>query len=524
MFASGLKNPLKFVGGSKIRTVHSSCFLYRELVSLNKATVFRQSGRQPSFKDISWVLKDGENWAIVGSVSSGKTTLAETLAGKQLVQPLSAIQWPFLEGSDSSFPSDHIHLVSFKEDSRMFSYGGHYYQERFNFSDPLNDITLENYLLANLKQPPSEVKSELEQLCQTLGIHHLLPLSFMKLSNGQTRRARIARALLNKPKMLILDEPFMGLDVANRAKISDILGEIASGGQTKIVLISRPQDTVPPWVTNVLQLDKMAIEWTGSRNEFTRRFELQQEKKRKKALVQEPKQAREPTSAEAIVELNNVNVIYSGKKILDNVNWTVKKGEKWALLGPNGSGKTTLLSLMTGDHPQAYANDLWLFGRRRGTGESIWEIKQKIGLLSPELHLYFDQELDAETAAGTGFYDVVVPRKTTPAQQGTVRRLFEEFGMKHLLGQKLKRMSTGEQRMVLLIRSLVKEPPLLVWDEPFQGLDEDMIEAVNNWLINHISPEQTLILVTHHQEEIPSSVQNTYTLTAEGGTQENTKC
>ncbi|KAK9767153.1 hypothetical protein K7432_003276 [Basidiobolus ranarum] len=520
MYQPICKFPHKVFSKLQLRSLHASNILYRELISLKDATVFRQSGKQPSFKNVTWALNEGENWAVVGSVSSGKTTFAETLAGKQRVEPHSAIKWPFLDQFSSSYPSEHIHLVSFKEDSRLFSYGGHYYQERFNFSDPLNDITLEDYLLTNLKQPSSEVKEELAQLSKTLGIEHLLPLSFMKLSNGQTRRARITRALLAKPRMLILDEPFMGLDVSNRAKIAEVLGEINNRGQTKILLISRPQDTIPHWVTNVLELDKMAIQWTGSRNEFNKRFELQQEVKKRN--TPESKQAlSQPRHSNPVVELKGINVKYSGKKILDNINWTIRKGEKWALLGPNGSGKTTLLSLITGDHPQAYANDLWLFGRRRGTGESIWEIKQKIGLLSPELHLYFDQELSAETAAGTGFYDVVVPRKITTEQQNVVHRLFNEFGMHNLLNQKLKHMSTGEQRMVLLIRSLVKEPPLLVWDEPFQGLDDGMIETVNRWLVNHMSPEQTLILVTHHQEEIPSSVENTFSLTAEGSVQES---
>jgi molybdate transport system ATP-binding protein len=177
-----------------------------------------------------------------------------------------------------------------------------------------------------------------------------------------------------------------------------------------------------------------------------------------------------------------------------------------------GSGKTTLLSLLTGDHPQAYANDMSLFGRKRGSGESIWDIKQRIGLVSPEIHLYFNQQMTALTAAGTGFFDVVVPRKLTTEQETSVRQLFVDFGMKDLTERKLRDMSTGEQRMVLLVRSLVKSPSLLIWDEPFQGLDDRMIGQVTSWLENHMRPDQTLIIVTHHEEEIPRAVNQRYIL------------
>lgn len=153
-----------------------------------------------------------------------------------------------------------------------------------------------------------------------------------------------------------------------------------------------------------------------------------------------------------------------------------------------------------------------LFGKKRGTGESIWDIKQRIGLVSPEIHLYFNQQMTALAAAGTGFFDVVVPKKLSSEQETSVRKLFDEFSMKDLVDRKLMDMSTGEQRLVLLIRSLVKSPSLLVWDEPFQGLDDKMIGSVTRWLENHMRPDQTLIIVTHHEEEIPAAVNQRFNL------------
>jgi molybdate transport system ATP-binding protein len=213
--------------------------------------------------------------------------------------------------------------------------------------------------------------------------------------------------------------------------------------------------------------------------------------------------------------MRGVFVAYGGRPILRDVSWTVRAGERWAVLGPNGSGKTTLLSLVCGDHPQAYANDVRLFGRRRGTDESIWDVKRQIGLVSPELHLYFTEPITAAQAAATGFFDVLALRPTTPGQDATVRGLFEEFGIAPLAERPFARLSTGEQRLVLLVRALVKRPPLLILDEPFQGLDEQAITRARDHLDRRLQPDQTLVFVSHYAEEVPNTVNRRLRL--EGG-------
>jgi molybdate transport system ATP-binding protein len=218
----------------------------------------------------------------------------------------------------------------------------------------------------------------------------------------------------------------------------------------------------------------------------------------------------------AILSLRNVSVAYGGRPVLRNVSWHVAAGERWAVLGPNGSGKTTLLSLICGDHPQAYGNEVSVFGRRRGSGESIWDVKRRIGLVSPELHLYFTQPMSAHAAAATGFFDVVTPRPTTPEQDAAVRRLFAEFELLPVADRPFARLSTGQQRLALLVRALVKNPELLILDEPFQGLDRPAIEHAKDWLDAHLSPQQTLIFVSHHADEIPRSV--THLLRLDNGT------
>jgi molybdate transport system ATP-binding protein len=214
----------------------------------------------------------------------------------------------------------------------------------------------------------------------------------------------------------------------------------------------------------------------------------------------------DPRSADPFIELKDVNVIYGGKSILRQITWTVRAGERWAVVGPNGSGKTTLLSLLCADHPQAYSNDVRVFGRRRGNGESIWDVKRRIGLVSPEMHLYFTEPLTAERAAATGFFDVLVSRPTTPDQDVAVRRLFDHFGMAALADRPFARLSTGQQRIVLLVRALVKDPPLVILDEPFQMLDADTVARARSWIDDHLAADRTVLFVTHNEAELPWTV------------------
>jgi molybdate transport system ATP-binding protein len=464
---------------------------HQPLIVIEHATAVRPGG-ETVFRDLNWTLRAGETWAVVGPVGSGKTSLAELLLGHF---PLTAgtVAYPFLDHQPSVWPADVIRRVSFKEDSWPFSYSRHYYQQRFNFIEARDDLTLDAFLRSGSDASDEAVTSA----ARRLGIDDLRPLSLIKLSNGQIRRARIARALLARPEMLILDEPFLGLDVAGRGEVTAILGELVAAG-LRVLLITRPEE-LPDWVTHVLELDRLVAGFRGTRAEFVARQTAH-------AKPAPAKPAPPVAAAEPVVEMRNVSVRYGDRVVLRDVTWTVYAGERWAVLGPNGSGKTTLLSLVCADHPQAYGNELYLFGERRGSGESIWDIKRQIGLVSPELHLYFSEPLTAARTAATGFFDVMAARPTTPEQDARVRALFAEFGIAALAERPFARLSTGEQRLVLLIRALVKDPPLLVLDEPFQALDADMIRRARDYLDNRLRPGQTLLFVTHFSAEIPRTV------------------
>jgi molybdate transport system ATP-binding protein len=388
------------------------------------------------------------------------------------------------------FPAEVMRMVSFKEESRLFSYTGHYYQQRFEFADAEEPLSLEGFLRSGSDATDDEVAA----VSKRLGLKGLLPLSFMKLSNGQTRRARIARALLAHPKLLLLDDPFVGLDAAGRVELDRFLKELVDGGQH--LILACDEDAVPSWVTNVFRLGAPSKRGDG---------------------VARPTGERRPPAfgTEPVIELRNVSVAHGGKPILSNVNWTVRTGERWALTGANGAGKTTLLSLVCGDHPQAYANDIRLFGKRRGSGESVWDVKKKLGLVSPELHLYFPGSLTAFEVAVTGFYDVLTFREATEEQAARVRELFADFGLEPVAKTGFRRLSTGQQRLILLARALVKRPPLLVLDEPFQGFDAATVERMRAWLDRELRDDQTLIFVSHRPEELPETI--TQHLRIEGG-------
>jgi molybdate transport system ATP-binding protein len=209
-----------------------------------------------------------------------------------------------------------------------------------------------------------------------------------------------------------------------------------------------------------------------------------------------------------LVELRNVSVDYGDVTILQSINWTIYPGESWALLGPNGSGKSTLLSLILGDNPQAYKNHVVVFGCQRGAGESIWELKQRVGWVSPELHLHFDDTISCFQAVASGFHQTVgLFEPPNQRQRALVREWLARFGLLDFAHTPLFGLSAGAQRMVLLARALVKRPRLLLLDEPCQGLDAEyralFIRTVDDLLR---SGSITAVYVTHRPEEIPPSI------------------
>lgn len=480
--------------------------------------------------DLNLQIQTGEQWAIVGENGSGKSTLLEVLAGK----------WPVWRGKLTHEYGDVLlskvaELVpSDYSFHRIIKSAAQYYQQRFHSFEAEIAPSVREVLTNQLKPigtvdehsvtlPPSGIsEEELLTISQLLSIDHLLERHFVTLSNGETRRMLLARSLLKKPKLLLLDNPFSGLDVHSREVLREALVHLKEEGISVILVTSSVE--IPDSVTHVLELKEGKIVNTTSKSfnngklSDNRPFQgdkipavsdLQSQTKLKMDL-----QSTHSNNFILAVHLRNINVSYGGKKVLDTINWQVKKGEKWALVGPNGSGKSTLLSILTADNPQRFANDYDLFDLKRG-GASMWDVKSKIGHVSPELHLYFPQETTVFKTIASGFFDAtgVYFRKLTEEQIQQTNVVAEWLNVSALLEKPFKNLSKGQQRLVLLARALVKNPPLLILDEPCQGLDFAAVEHFKQ-VVDTVcdSSERTLIYVSHYHYEIPSCVTQTLRL------------
>lgn len=453
------------------------------LFSLNDLSVKR--GAETVLVNVSITIDRGQCWAVVGPIGSGKTTLVQVLAGQ-----LPAMRDQLRQRTQAT-------LVSFREESHQFSYTRHFYQQRYQATlvddqDGKPALTVRGYLAPVWSD-------EALALVQRMGIEPLLDVEFLKLSNGQTRKARIAKVLLQHPAMLLLDNPFVGLDARFRAELIEWLGELVQNGQP--LMLVADETTLPAFVTHVVKLDKGQVAWAGPRVDFVPAIPAGSDWA--VPVLQTPPQPADFTEA---FRLTDVTVRYGDKKLLEAVNWTVQAGERWALLGHNGAGKSILLSVLYGDHPQAYANQVHVFDHRRGKpGTSIWDVKRRIGFVSPELHLYFPRHLTARQVGLTGLTDtLVVPIRVSAEAQHDLDTLLHYFGIDHLANRTFGTLSTGEQRLTLLIRALLKNAAMLILDEPFQALDARQVALARN-LLDSLS-RKTIVFVTHDSAELPASI------------------
>jgi molybdate transport system ATP-binding protein len=427
----------------------------------------------PVVRDLTWTVHTGEAWAISGPSGCGKSTLLETVAGKHRVT------------SGEFSPPTSVRLVPFRETSRLFSPERFYYQQRFEFADDAECPTVREYLTSG----QAVTDAELNAVAERLRITGLLELRMLKLSNGQTRRTRLARGLLAHPQLLLLDDPFSGLDVQGRAELTELLTELVIGGQ-RLLLVCRAEDVPAGFKVKELSSPRPPGAEPAARSHGSRRRE---------------------EVGDTLIELRDVCVRHGGVTILHDITWTVQAGERWAVLGPNGSGKTTLLSLICGDHPQAFANHVRVFGKQRGE-ETLWELKRRIGLVSPELHACFPRMRTALNAAATGFKGHLTPTPHTPEQVAAVTTLFAEFGLNDIAQRPWWSLSVGTQRAVLFVRAVASTPTLVILDEPFQGMDAAQVHQLRSWLDTNLLPSQTLLMVTHRADELPACVGHRLTL------------
>lgn len=483
-----------------------------DFLSLRDAT-FRL-GERLVFPHTTWSFGREQHWAVLGANGSGKSLFADALRGR-LPLVRGELQYHF-RPPPGLCPEESIGHVSFEERRREVH--GAVAQSRWNSIEQDGALKVRDFLSYEqvMEVNPFEVTARHQgarrgferrraRAAALLRVEPFFERTLLSLSNGETQRVRLARALCHPFRLLILDEPFFGLDAATRAYFRGLLEQLMAT-RLRVLLITTREEDLPKGVTHLLRVEACKVVWAGRREKRNERV-----KKIPKRFNTDTERGPSRPKANAraeLVRLRNVTVRYGSATILRGVNWTVYEGESWALLGPNGSGKSTLLSLLLGDNPQAYVNDVRVLGRQRGTGDSIWDLKRQIGWVSPELHLHFDDAVSCFGVVASGFHETIgLFEPVTRAQRATAREWLERFDLLEFARNPLFTLSTGLQRMALLARALVKQPRLLALDEPCQGLDdahrELLIRTVDDLLR---SGEVTGIYVTHRAEEIPASV------------------
>jgi len=437
--------------------------------------------------NISFTLEQNDQLAIVGLSGSGKTTLGLALSQKifyrgtiTYASNIDSIEWV----------EQQHHFKNLQNTAEL------YYQQRFNSYDSEETLTVTESL--------DEMNEKAEELFKELGIEYLKNEKLIHLSNGENKKLQLLKAQLTGPSVIIFDQPFIGLDIQTRDYLEKQLEKLIQKG-VLIILITSAHE-IPICINKILELNDGKVSSFTGRETF-----IENHKAIEKISIKIDSKlfkSNIPIQFDSIIEMNNVTVEYGNKKILDNINWKVNQGERWLLTGANGAGKSTLLSLITADNPKAYANEIYLFGKRRGTGESIWDIKKKIGFLSPELHVFFNQFSTCFETVASGLFDTIgLFRQLLDDDIDIVDQWMQICDIGKLANKRLHELSLGEQRVVLLTRAMVKDPPLFILDEPCQGLDDErkseLIQLINEICI---AGNKTLIYVSHYENERPDCI------------------
>lgn len=428
---------------------------------------------------------------VVGRNGSGKSTLGTIIEKGR-----------YAYGNRLKFknPKDKVKMLAFSDIHALSGMEAQYFAQRMEST--MNDLVP---AVANIIG--DKIRSaEWKELCRTLRLNDIEDKKINYLSSGELRKLIIIRTLIENPDILILDNPYIGLDAPSRDELNETFINLRNQGMTILLLLCDDFD-IPSFADYVMTVDNCRLGDLMTYNDYMKSYHKEPVCEiYSQSLPCRPSEAL--PSFDIAFQINDGHIRYGDRQILNGFNWTVRKGERWVLTGRNGSGKSLLLSMVCADNPQGYANDITLFDRRRGSGESIWDIKNHIGYVSPEMQLFFKSNSSVEEIIIQGMRNALNKfEKTTPEETYTASDWMRILDISHLAQRRFRELSAGEQRLVLVARAFVRQPELLVLDEPLHGLDRINKQRILQIVETMVeSNDTTLIFVTHYTSEIPSCI------------------
>lgn len=504
----------------------------RNFITLKNCRI--EDSKSVKLENINWTFNTGEAWLVIGANGSGKANFLKALAGELKIIPDSK----FADSLYSNFFEQNIEIVSLEKAASLIE------EERQNDESEFVECGVDigrtgRIFLAEaicnrkLKRgeplPDEALRLETFPQIKLCGIEKILDRGLKYMSTGEIRRTLLARSLLSGKKLLILSDPFAGLDAESRKILLEFFNTVANkqlkdddySDFPRIILGMERYHEIPAAINNVLEFSENKISFCGSKNDYEKILQnrnQQNEKTRQKDRqefensVEKIKQETfvlhtvQENQKETLVEMNNVNVGWGDNRVLIDLNWKLNQGEHWLIRGPNGSGKTTFLELITGDNMQVFSNDIKLFGKRRGSGETIWDIKRKLGIVSYRLHVEYRMvgSTTLENVIISGFRDSIgLYEAATDVEKDAAKKWLSLGGFENREKESFSSISYGEQRAILILRAAVKCPPILILDEPCHGLDENYRQKILD-LIEIIaqSGTTTLLHVTHDPSEV----------------------
>jgi ABC-type molybdenum transport system ATPase subunit/photorepair protein PhrA len=537
----------------------------------------------PLFPNLSYTLSTSSNpderqyWSVISPSSIARTTFLQILAGQHICLPPNARRYPAL--SDAHTTIQHaIKYVGFDAERGTGVSGtgvrGAYLSARYESRREETDFTVLDYLTGNTQlnalehEETAGEKEALEEVTQQLDLASLMDMPVANLSNGQTRRARIAKSLMERPEVLLLDGPFMGLDPRTLSRLSGVLRRLAERSQPRLVISLRPEDGVPDWISHVVVVDEnlkvldqgpkaKVLEATKDFLTHGSAIEAGTQQLSRDGF---PKHSPPLPRGEALVELNGVRVSYGSKTVLGDWQqtdkpqpglwWSLHRGQRCGIFGPNGSGKTTMLSLITSDHPQTYGLPIKLFGRSRlpapgQPGISVFDLQRKMGHSSPEVHAFFPKNISLRRTLESAWADAPLAKPTLdeaatkrvdatlrwfandlrPQQRGSQvqsQKASESDDLSWAKDIRFAELPFSAQRLALFLRAIVHSPPLVILDEAFSGIDEAVRDRALSFLshgeknkdgsvdaaavMQGLGEEQALLVISHAKEDVPGCV------------------